>query len=100
MAIVPMTPGPLYPHCKTAPAFIVRLLPMSDAEAWLASGRSTPPPWTVTGIWTEAAGPPASVAPELTCTLDPETLLVSAPPSVSLPALRLTAGLPVSASRR
>ena len=76
-AIVPSAPGPLYTHWKTPPASIVRLLPISAAEAWLASGRSTPPLLTVTGTRMAPAGPPASVAPELTCTLAPAALLES-----------------------
>ena len=49
----------------------------------------------VTGTSTAAAGPPDSVAPELTSTAAPAPLSVL--PTVSEPALTLTVPLPVSA---
>ena len=89
----------LYAHWRTPPALIVRLLPIRAAEALLASGTSTPLLLTVTGTVIAAAGPPVSVAPELTCTLAPETLLESVLLSVSEPALMFNVGVvaPVSA---
>ena len=63
MAIVPSAAGLLYAHWKTPPEAIVRLFPISDVAAWLASGSSTPPAATVSGTWMQAAEPPVSVPP-------------------------------------
>ena len=69
------------------------VLPIRAVEAWLASGTSTAPVLIVTGTWMEPMGPPASVAPELTCTLPPGTALVSVPLIWSVPPLTIVGPL-------